>query len=136
MNSNHVLRSIGACLFFCSPTVIASERLVPGHWQFAMTTDGATRTMDQCITSEKAAEVNGDSKSGRALAEKNAKGRCSVDAYDVVGDEVSYTLTCGSRMLRSVTIFKGDTSSGSLVTAGDGKSVTTTITAKRVGACP
>jgi len=135
MNRTIRCLSLAACLL-CSPAAFSTERLVPGQWQFTMTTEGATRTMNQCITTEKAAEVNGDSKSGRALAEKGAKGRCSVDAYDVAGDEVSYTLTCGNRVMRSVTTFNGDTSSGSLVVTADGKPVTTTITARRVGACP
>jgi len=114
----------------------AAERLVPGQWHFAMTTAGETRNLEQCITAAKAAEVNGDSKSGREAAEKNAKGRCSIDAYDIAGDEVSYTLACGDRVLRSVTTFKGDRSSGSLVTTANGKTTATAIVAQRVGACP
>jgi len=82
------LFSIAAGLFLCTPALSASQRLVPGQWEFTMTTDGATRTFAQCITAGKAAEMNADSKSGRAYAEKNAKGRFSVDAYDASGDKV------------------------------------------------
>jgi hypothetical protein len=45
------------------------------------------------------------------------------------------SLACGDR-LRSITTFQGGKSSGSLVTMANGKTVTTTIAAQRVGACP
>jgi hypothetical protein len=135
---NYLFRmfSVVTGLFLCAQALAAGDRLVAGQWQFTMTTDGATRTFGQCITAEKAAEINGDSKSGRASAEKNAQGRCSVDAYDASGDKVSYTLTCGNRVMHSVTTFHGDTSDGSLTTTTDGKAVATSIVAKRTGACP
>src|SRR4051812_8488983 len=79
--------------------VSAAERLASGQYEFAMTTDGATRKVNQCITAAKAAEVNGDSAAGRALAEKAANGRCKVDEYEAVGNKVSYTLTCGDHVI-------------------------------------
>ena len=123
-------------LLCCSPGLGAAERLASGQWEFTMTTDGATRTMSQCITPDKASEFNGDSKSGREHAEKSAKGRCAIKAYDITGDTVSYSLSCGTTQIESVTNFHGDTSDGSTVTTTDGKSTTTLVKARRLGACP
>jgi len=120
----------------CIPGLIAAERMASGQWEFAMTTDGSTRTMSQCITAEKASEFNGDSKSGRDHAEKSAKGRCAIKSYEIAGDTVSYSLTCGTTGIESVTTFHGDTSDGSLVTTTDGKSIKTHVKARRLGACP
>lgn len=132
---NTILSVAGALLFLFSTTVFAGDRIMTGQWEFAMTTDGATRTISQCITAEKAAEVNADSKSGRAQAEKDANGRCTVDAYDAAGDKVGYTLTCGGRVIKSMTTYHGDSSDGSLVTVADGKTTTTGVKAKRLGPC-
>ena len=120
----------------CMPALRAAERMVSGQWEFSMTTEGATRTMRQCITADKAGEFNGDSKSGREYAEKNAKGRCAINSYEIAGDTVSYSLACGSTGIQSVTTFHGDTSDGSLITTTEGKSVSTQIKARRLGACP
>jgi hypothetical protein len=128
--------AFGALLVALSSNLFAAERLTSGQYEFAMTTDGATRKFSQCITPSKAAEVNGDTASGRALAEKNANGRCKVDAYEAAGDQVSYTLTCGDRVIRSVTTFHGDSSLGSLATTAQGKTTTAQVSARRVGACP
>jgi hypothetical protein len=122
-------------LFFCAPHIYAAERLASGQWEFAMTTDGSTRTISQCITAEKAKEVNGDSKSGREYAEKGAKGRCSVRSYDVSGDTVSYSLMCGSTQIESVQTYHGDSSDGTKTTTTDGKTVKTQVKARRLGAC-
>jgi len=114
----------------------AAERMATGQWEFTMTTDGSTHAMKQCITAEKANEVNGDSKSGREYAEKNAKGRCTIKSYEIAGDTVSYSLTCGSRDIQSVTTFHGDSSEGVLTTTDEGKPVRTQVKARRLGACP
>ncbi len=52
-----------------------------------MTTDDSTRTLTQCITAEKASEVNGDTQSARANAEKHSNGRCTIKSFDVAGDK-------------------------------------------------
>ena len=101
-----------------------------------MTTDDSTRTVKQCITTEKANEVNGDSKSGREYAEKNAKGRCAINSYEIAGDTVSYSLTCGGREIKSVTTFHGDSSDGILTTTDEGKPIRTQVKARRLGVCP
>ena len=116
--------------------MFAAERLASGQYEFAMTTDGATRKVNQCITAAKAAEVNGDSASGRVLAEKAANGRCKVDEYEAAGDKVSYTLTCGDRVIRTVTTFHGNSSEGSVVTTAGGRTTTAQFTTHRIGPCP
>ena len=125
-----------ALLGFCMPSLDAAERMAPGQWEFALTTDGSTHTMSQCITAEKALEFNGDSKSGREHAEKDAKGRCAINSYEIAGDVVSYSMTCGTRHMDSVTTFHGDSSDGVLVTTADGKIIRTQVKARRSGACP
>jgi Protein of unknown function (DUF3617) len=123
-------------LFFCATSFGATERMAAGQWEFVMTTDGSARTINQCITAEKANEANGDSKSGREYAEKNAKGRCAIESYEIAGDKVTYGLTCGTAHIESITTFHGNTSEGSKVTTTDGKSVRTEIKGRRLGACP
>jgi hypothetical protein len=130
-----VSAALGVLLVAMSPPMFAAERLTSGQYDFAMTTEGATRKFSQCITPAKAAEVNGDTASGRALAEKAANGRCKVDAYEAADDKVSYTLTCGDHVIRSVTTFHGDSSEGSVVTTAEGKTTTAQVSAHRVGAC-
>lgn len=109
--------------------------MASGQWEFTLTTDGHAHTMSQCITPDKASEFNGNSKSGRAHAQKSAKGRCAIKSYEIAGDTVSYSLTCGAMAIESVTTFHGDTSDGSLVTTTEGKSVRTQVKARRLGAC-
>ena len=123
-------------LFICSPCVNAAERMASGKWEFAMTTDGNTHVMSQCITAEKASEFNGDSKSAREAAEKAAKGRCAINSYDIAGDTVTYSMTCGTLKIDSVTKFHGDSSDGSLVSTANGLTTTTQVKARRLGACP
>lgn len=110
--------------------------MVPGQWEFALTTDGFTHTMSQCITAEKALQFNGDSKSGRERAEKDAKGRCAISSYEIAGDVVTYSMTCGTMHMDSVTTFHGDTSDGTLVSTAQGKTTRTQVKARRSGACP
>jgi hypothetical protein len=109
--------------------------MASGQWEFAMTTDGSTHTSSQCITAEKANEVNGDSKSGREYAEKGAQGRCAIKSYVAAGDTVSYSMTCGNREIESTSTFHGDSSDGFVATTTDGKIVRTQVKARRLGAC-
>lgn len=136
LKSFSYLASFAVLVFLCSPTIRAAERMASGEWEFAMTTDGSTRTIKQCITPDKASEVNGDSKSGRDSVEKSAKGRCAVKSYEIAGDTVSYSLTCGGTQIESVTTFHGDSSEGSKVTTTAAESIKTQIKARRLGACP
>ena len=123
-------------LSFYMQSLDAAERMTPGQWEFALTTDGHTHTMSQCITAEKALQFNGDSKSGREHAEKDAKGRCAISTYEIAGDVVSYSMTCGATHLDSVTTFHGDSSDGTLVSTAQGQATRTQVKARRSGACP
>ena len=124
----------GLLNFYVAP-LDAAERLTPGQWEFALTTDGVTHTMSQCITAEKALQFNGDSKSGREQAEKDAKGRCAINSYEIAGEVVSYSMTCGATHMDSVTTFHGDSSDGTLNATTNGKSSRTLVKARRSGAC-
>ena len=127
---------LGILLVAASPILLAADRVTVGQYEFEITTDGVARQFSQCITLEKAAEINGDSASGRAIAEKAAKGNCKVDSYEATGNKVSYTLTCGDHVRHSETTFHGDHSEGTLSTTAGGKTITQQVTAHRTGACP
>jgi uncharacterized protein DUF3617 len=131
-----LLVMITAGALIAAPSLLyGAERLVPGRWEFTMTTDGAPRTFTNCMSAEDASQVNGDSKSGRAAAEKKAAGRCTVESFTVAGSSVDYTLVCGSRVIKSATVFHGDSSEGTLTTTVEGKAVTSQVKARRLGAC-
>lgn len=124
-------------LILTSASVHAADRLQPGQWEFTLTTDGSSHTAAHCITPGEATEVNGDTASGRAAAEKKAGTRCTVRSYAISGDTVSYSLLCGNRTIDSTTLFHGETSDGSLTTTVQGeKAVVTHVKARRLGACP
>jgi hypothetical protein len=92
--------------------------------------------MSQCMTSDQANEMNGDTKTARAFAEKRTKGRCTIKSYDVQGNTVSYSLVCGGRTIDSTTTFIGDKSEGTLkTTTADGAVDTKIVKARRLGAC-
>lgn len=120
---------------FAAASVEAAGRIVGGKWESAMTTDGDTRTVTYCISAEEAASINGDSKSGRAFAEKKSGGRCTINSYEIKGDTVSYSLTCGNRTIVDTTAFHGETSEGTKTTSSEGKAVTSRLKSRRIGAC-
>jgi len=129
-----------ACGLFlaATPPLRAADRVTAGKWEFTMTGDGEPRTFSQCMTQDKANEVNGDTKTARAYAEKHAKGPCTIKSYDIQGDTVKYSLACGDRTIESTTTYHGGNSSeGTLkTTTADGKVNTRTVKAHRLGACP
>jgi hypothetical protein len=99
-------------------------------------TDGSTRTMTQCVTADKASEVNGDTQSARSNAEKHSMGsaRSNRSRSPVTRSRIHWPAAPGQ--IDSVTTFPGDSSEGTLVTTSDGNSVTTQVRARRLGACP
>ena len=114
----------------------AADRMAPGQWEFTLTGDGESRTLNQCMTPDQANEMNGDTTTARSFAEKRAKGRCTIKSYDVQGNTVKYSMVCGDRTIDSSTTFSGDTSEGTLkTTTADGKVDTRTVKAHRLGAC-
>ncbi len=118
-------------------SVRAAERMAAGQWEFTLTGNGEPRILKQCITLDQANEMNGDTTTARAIAEKRAKGRCTIKSYDIQGNTVKYALVCGDRTIESTTTFTGDTSEGTqTITTADGKIDTQTVKARRLGACP
>ncbi|HEV7507386.1 MAG TPA: DUF3617 family protein [Thermoanaerobaculia bacterium] len=110
--------------------------MAPGKWEFTMTSNGVSSTLNHCIDAEEAGGVNGDAKTARAYAEKKAKGRCTIKSYDIQGNTVTYSLVCGDRTIDSSTTFHGNSSEGTLkTTTADGKVDTKTVKARRLGAC-
>jgi hypothetical protein len=124
-----------ACLFASPQILYAADRAIPGRWEFTMTTDGVPHTSTICMSAEDAEQVNGDSTSGRAAAEKKAAGRCTVESFTAAGKSVDYTLICGPRKIHSTTIFRENASEGTLTTTADGKTISTLVKARRLGAC-
>jgi hypothetical protein len=114
----------------------AADRMAAGQWEFTLTGNGETRTMKQCMTADQANEMNGDTNTARAFAEKRNNGRCTIQSYDVQGNTVKYSLLCAGRTIESSTTFTGDTSEGTLTTTANGKVDTRTVKARRLGACP
>jgi len=131
-----LLGATAACCLIAAPSLLdAAERMIPGSWEFTMTTDGAPRVFTNCMSAEDASQVNGDSNSGRAAAEKKSGDRCTVKSFTAGGNSVEYTIVCGARTITSVTVFHGDSSEGTLTTTVDGKAITSQVKARRIGAC-
>ena len=129
--------SICALLLAGALSVRAAERMTAGQWEFTLTGTGEPRILKQCITPDQANEMNGDTGTARAFAEKRAKGRCTIKSYDIQGNTVKYALSCGDRTIETTTTFAGDTSEGTqTTTTADGKVDSRTIKARRLGACP
>lgn len=124
----------------CVPAANAAELVNPGQYEWTMKTNAdAPRVISMCVTPEVAAMTNGDSRSGRAAAEKANKGRCSIQEYEVAENRVSYRITCGEKVMVSSTTYHGDTSEGDLTTttttAGAAHVDRMHVTAKRLGPC-
>ena len=120
-------------------TASAAERIASGQWEFAMTTDGATRTVTGCISPAEAASINGDSKTGRDFAEKKGEKlgwSCKIKSYEIKGDTGSYALACGDRTITDRTVYHGESSEGVKTVIYNGKTTTTHIKSRRIGTCP
>jgi hypothetical protein len=133
------LLSAAVCVILMAITLPlrAADRMAPGQWEFTLTGNGGSRTMNQCMTSDQANEMNGDARTARAFAEKRTAGRCTIKSYDIQGNTVKYSLVCGDRTIDSSTTFTGDTSEGmQTTTTADGKVDVRTVKARRLGACP
>ncbi len=132
-----ILLAAGALALAAVP-LSAAERLHPGQWEFTILhADGDTSVSKHCITADEATSVNGDTKTARAYAEKKAAGRCTITAYDVQGNSVSYAMKCGAVSIRTTAVFHGDTSeSDQTAKNGSEPEVVTHVKAKRLGDCP
>lgn len=115
----------------------AADRMAVGEWEYTMTTKGESRVAKSCVKKEVADIANGDSRLGRAAAErKSAKTNCKVTDFAVEGNTVSYTLGCGDRTIKSTGTYHGDHFEGTLETKSPSEEVVTDIKARRLGACP
>lgn len=123
-----------------TPAAGAAERIASGKWEFAMTTDGATRTVTSCLSADEAASINGDSKSAHDFAVKKGEklgSPCKIKSYELKGDTGSYVMACGDRTITDKTVYHGETSEGiKTVVTGGGKATSTHIKSRRIGTCP
>ena len=135
-----VVMSTLCCLIaaFTTP-LLAAARETPGKYEFTVIADGKTHVSTYCVTPAEADAVNADEGSGRAYAEKAAKGACSVTTYQVRGETISSTLSCGEGERASKVTYHGDSFEGETTYSfpANGKRMVRVshIKAKRVGAC-
>lgn len=135
------LALLGGVLLVAAARLDAADRMAPGQWEFVMTTKGESHTAKYCVDADLAAVANGDSRTGREAAEKNAartKSNCRVTDFTVKGDTVSHTLTCGERTILSTARYHGDSYEGIMITKTKAGSVesNTDVKARRLGPCP
>jgi Protein of unknown function (DUF3617) len=117
----------------------AADRMTLGQWEFTHTTKGESHVSKYCVDADLAAVVNGDSRTGREAAEKNAanmKSNCRVTDFTVKGDTVSHAMTCGDRTILSTATYHGDSYEGVMKTKAGSVETTTDVKARRLGACP
>lgn len=131
--ASHLLPGL---LVVLAPFAHAADRVNAGKWESTMVTDGDTRKVSYCLSAEQAAAINADAKAGRGYAEKKSGKACTLQAYDAAGDTVKYSLLCGKITISDITHYHGDSSEGTKTTTIDGKSISTQVKSKRVGACP
>jgi Protein of unknown function (DUF3617) len=130
-----LLTSLSGLIAFAAPPLQAADRLTPGQYEYTSTIDGKTQTYTHCITPDDAKAVNFDAKAGRAFAEKAGEGVCTISAYDVTGDKVSYTMACSGSVSTSSGTYHGDSYEGDVTRTVRGITHNTHTKAKRVGAC-
>ncbi len=118
----------------------AAELARPGEYEWTVrTNDEPPRTFTSCMTPEAAKMFNGDSRSAREAAEKASQGRCTIESYEIAGNQVSFRMTCGEQTMASTAIFHGDSSEGDLTVTRNADGVArvdrTHTTARRLGDC-
>jgi len=136
--TSSILFIAAGALALASAPLSAGERLRPGQWEFTTVRSGSEpNVLKHCITADEATTVNGDTKTARAYAEKKAAGRCTITAYDVHGDSVSYAMKCGDVAIRTTAVYHGDTSEGEQRSKkGSEPEVVSHVKARRLGDCP
>jgi len=115
---------------------LAADRMQGGKWESAVTADGQTKMLTYCVTKEEAASINGDTRTAREFAESKAKKAsepCTFKSYEVKGDEVSYTMVCGTRTINDRTVYHGISSEGVKTITKEGQTVTMRLNSRRVG---
>ena len=81
--------------------MLAAERMAAGQWEFTLTGNGESRIMKQCMTPDQANEMNGDTKTARAFAEKRTNGRCTIKSYDIQGNTVNTPSSVATEPLKT-----------------------------------
>lgn len=133
--STALLAAIG--LTMAAAPLSAADRMQTGEWEFTSSTKGEANTFKRCITPADTGSVNGNTKSARAFAEKQAGGQCKITDYRAEGNTVSYSMVCGSRTIRSTATYHGDRFEGDVaMTANGAAEIVSHVTARRLGACP
>ena len=131
-----LLASLSGLIAFAAAPLQAADRMTPGQWETTATSAGKTYTTTACMTPDMAKIANDDEKTVRAGMDKAGAGLCVLGNYEDSGNKVSYTMTCGKSVTTKSTTFRGDTSEGVRTRIYDGKTTTTQIKSRRVGACP
>jgi hypothetical protein len=133
-----ILFLAAGALALASAPLSAAERLRPGQWEFTIVRPGSEpNVFKHCVTADEATSINGDTKTARAYSEKKAAGRCTITAYDVHGDSVSYAMKCGEVAIRATSVYHGDTSEGEQTSKkGSEPEVVSHVKARRLGDCP
>ena len=125
---------LSGLIVFAMPTRLAADRLVAGQYEMTSTIDGKTTTAKYCASPEIAKGTNGDAKSVRAYLESSVKS-CSIQAFDLTGDTISYSLTCAGHTTAFRAVYHGDHFESDMTSSVNGQSRTIHTTAKRVGVC-
>jgi ketosteroid isomerase-like protein len=122
-----------ATLLLHAGSAAAADRVKAGQWETKMTMGGRPMVSAYCITAAEAKLMNGDAAAVRRYVEesteKNTRGRCSVKRVTVSGNRTVVTIVCGKSEVVGTTTYHGDHYES---TSSDG----TTLTGKRIGACP
>jgi hypothetical protein len=129
------LTALSGLIIFAAPSLRAADRLPAGQYKLTITAAGTTQTMTLCLTPEDARNANADAKAGREFAKKASKGACTIKAYEVKGNKVTYTMACGNSVTTSTTTYHGDGYEKDTTTTVGKSTRTSHLTAKRVGAC-
>jgi hypothetical protein len=123
-----------ATLVFGVRDVAAADRVQAGEWETELTLGSAKPMLTRyCITAGEAESMNGDLATLRKYLEEstetNTKGMCKVKNVALNANRTIVTIVCGKTEVVGTTIYHGDRYESS---SSDG----TTVTGKRVGACP
>jgi Protein of unknown function (DUF3617) len=134
--SRILVPSLGVVLLFAGARLDAADRMVPGQWEFTMTTNGETSSVKTCITQELAASANGDTRSAREAAQRGAGTTCTISEFKVEGNVVSYSMKCADTTIGSTSTYHGESLEAVMKTKRGTAETTTAVKARRLGVCP
>jgi len=134
--SKVLVRSLGVVLLFAAARLDAGDRMVPGQWEFTMTTNGETSSVKTRITPEIAASANGDTRSAREAARRGVGTTCTISEFNVEGNVVSYSMKCADTTIGSTSTYHGESLEAVMKTKRGIAETTTAVKARRLGVCP